>query len=163
MHVRTATPHDLPELTRLFDAYRVFYRQPSDPAAAEHFLRERFARGDSHLFVASAEPQADQRSARSERSERRKELAGFTQLYPSLSSVSMARIFVLNDLFVDPAARRSGVGRALLEAAHAFARGQGAVRVTLETAVDNRAAQALYESLGYVCDTAFQRYHLRFS
>ena len=90
-------------------------------------------------------------------------LSGFTQLYPSLSSVSMARIFVLNDLFVDPAQRRGGVGRALLETAHAFARGQGAVRVTLETAVDNTSAQALYESLGYVRDGAFHRYHLRFS
>ena len=162
MPVRSATPHDLPELTRLFDAYRVFYRQPSDPAAAERFLRERFARGDSELFVASTEPQTDQRSARSERSEQRQKLAGFTQLYPSLSSVSMARIYVLNDLYVDPAARRSGVGRTLLEAAHAFALEEGAVRVSLETAVDNHAAQALYESLGYVRDAAFHRYHLRF-
>ena len=145
--VREAAPGDLPELSRLFDAYRVFYRQPSDPAAAEHFLRERFARRDSHFFVA---PAGDG-------------LAGFTQLYPSLSSVSMARIFVLNDLFVDPAARRGGVGRALLEAAHAFASSQGAVRVSLETAVDNASAQRLYESLGYTRDSAFHRYHWRIS
>jgi ribosomal protein S18 acetylase RimI-like enzyme len=145
MEVRPATPADLPELSRLFDAYRVFYRQPSDPAAAERFLRERFARRDSHLFVAPAGAG----------------LAGFTQLYPSLSSVSMARIFVLNDLFVDAAARRGGVGRALLEAAHAFACSQGAVRVSLETAVDNTSAQRLYESVGYVRDAAFHRYHFR--
>jgi ribosomal protein S18 acetylase RimI-like enzyme len=147
VEVRAATPSDLHELSRLFDAYRVFYRQPSDPAAAERFLRERFARRDSHLFVA---PTGDR-------------LAGFTQLYPSLSSVSMARIFVLNDLYVDAAARRSGVGRALIEAAHAFARSQGAVRVSLETAVDNASAQRLYESLGYIRDAAFHRYHWRIS
>ena len=151
MQIRPAKPDDLTELTRLFDAYRVFYRQPSDLAAAERFLRERFTRGDSQVFVAGVEtgPRAS--------------LAGFTQLYPSLSSVSMARIFVLNDLFVDPPWRRSGVGRELLEAAHAFARRQGAVRVSLETAVDNAGAQALYESLGYQRDGAFHRYHLRFS
>jgi ribosomal protein S18 acetylase RimI-like enzyme len=147
VETRAATPSDLHELSRLFDAYRVFYRQPSDPAAAERFLRERFARRDSHLFVA---PTGDR-------------LAGFTQLYPSLSSVSMARIFVLNDLYVDAAARRSGVGRALIEAAHAFARSQGAVRVSLETAVDNASAQRLYESLGYIRDAAFHRYHWRIS
>jgi len=147
VQIRPASADDLPELTRLFDAYRVFYRQASDPTAAERFLRERFARRDSHVFAASTE----------------RGLAGFTQLYPSLSSVSMARIFVLNDLFVDPRWRRSGVGRTLLEAAHAFARGEGAVRVSLETAVDNAGAQALYEGLGYERDGAFHRYHLRFS
>jgi len=145
--IRAATPDDLPELTRLFDAYRVFYRSPSDLAAAERFLRERFARRDSHLFVAPAATG----------------LAGFTQLYPSFSSVSMARIYVLNDLFVDPAARRGGVGRALLEAAHDFARSQGAVRVSLETARDNATAQRLYEAVGYERDAAFYRYHWRIS
>ena len=144
--VRAATPEDLPELSRLFDAYRVFYRQASDPAAAERFLRERFARRDSELLVAAREAGG---------------LAGFTQLYPSLSSVSLARIFVLNDLYVDPDARRSGVGRALLEAAHAFARSRGAVRVSLETARDNAAAQRLYDALGYERDAAFYRYHWR--
>jgi ribosomal protein S18 acetylase RimI-like enzyme len=149
MQIRAARPEDLPELARLFDAYRVFYRAPSDLAAAERFLRDRFARGDSHLFVAL--------------SPREVKLAGFTQLYPSFSSVSMARIYVLNDLFVDPAARRGGVGRALLEAAHAFARSQGAVRVSLETAVDNATAQRLYEAVGYARDAAFYRYHWRIS
>lgn len=154
MSVRRATPADLPELTRLFDGYRVFYRQRSDADAAGRFLAERFAREDSVLFVAGTSAEAPASGAR---------LAGFTQLYPSLSSVSMARIYVLNDLFVDPAARRAGVGGELLEAAHAFARREGAVRVSLETALDNHAAQRLYERLGYVRDAEFHRYHLRFS
>jgi ribosomal protein S18 acetylase RimI-like enzyme len=75
----------------------------------------------------------------------------------------MARIFVLNDLYVDADVRRTGVGRALLEAAHDFARSQGAVRVSLETARDNAGAQRLYESLGYERDTAFHRYAWRVS
>jgi ribosomal protein S18 acetylase RimI-like enzyme len=149
--VREARSEDLPELARLFDAYRVFYGQASDPRAAEAFLRERFARRDSHLFVA---PEAAGRPSEGK-------LAGFVQLYPSWSSVSLARIYVLNDLFVDPALRRGGVGRALLDAAHAFAREQGAVRVALETAIDNTNAQRLYESIGYRRDGAFHRYHWR--
>jgi ribosomal protein S18 acetylase RimI-like enzyme len=146
MRTRPATQGDLAELTRLFDAYRVFYQQPSDPAAAQRFLRERFARGDSVVFVAPAATGG---------------LHGFTQLYPSLSSVSLARILVLNDLFVDAGARRSGVGRALIGAAHEFARNQGALRVSLETAHDNHTAQRLYEAIGYERDTRFLRYHWR--
>jgi len=146
MRVRSATPEDLPALARLFDAYRVFYQQPSDLDAATAFLREREAAGDSTVFVAEDEGGA---------------LLGFTQLYASLSSVSLARIYVLNDLYVAPAARRHGVAHALIEAAHAFARSRSAVRVSLETAHDNHGAQALYESLGYQRDTHFFRYHWR--
>lgn len=46
----------------------------------------------------------------------------FTQPHPTFSSVSMARTFVLNDLFVLPEARKSGVGRSLLGAAAHYAR-----------------------------------------
>jgi ribosomal protein S18 acetylase RimI-like enzyme len=148
MRVRSATPEDLPALARLFDAYRVFYQQPSDLDAATAFLREREEAGDSTVFVAEDE---DEKGA----------LLGFTQLYASLSSVSLARIYVLNDLYVAPAARRRGVAHALIGAAHAFARSRSAVRVSLETAHDNHGAQALYESLGYERDTHFFRYHWR--
>src|SRR5690554_7323702 len=55
---------------------------------------------------------------------------GFTQLYPTFSSVSMARTFVLNDLFVSPEARKSGVGRGLLSAAAHYAREVGAIRLS---------------------------------
>jgi ribosomal protein S18 acetylase RimI-like enzyme len=146
MRVRSARPEDLPALAGLFDAYRVFYQQPSDLDAATAFLREREEAGDSTVFVAEGEAEA---------------LVGFTQLYASLSSVSLARIYVLNDLYVAPSARRHGVARALIEAAHAFARSRSAVRVSLETAHDNHGAQALYESLGYERDTHFFRYHWR--
>lgn len=146
MRVRSARPEDLPALARLFDAYRMFYQQPTDLAAATAFLRQREEAGDSTVFVAEDAGRA---------------LVGFTQLYASLSSVSLARIYVLNDLYVDPAARRSGVARALIEAAHAFARSQSAVRVSLETAHDNHGAQRLYESLGYERDSHFFRYHWR--
>ena len=52
---------------------------------------------------------------------------GFTQFYPSFSSVSLARIFVLNDLFVHECARRKGVASKLLSAATEFAQVLGAV------------------------------------
>ena len=85
---------------------------------------------------------------------------GFTQLYPSFTSVRMARIFILNDLFVLPEARLHGAGKALLLAAQKYAAENGAIRLTLETATDNVTAQALYEADGWVRDSAFYTYTL---
>ncbi len=76
-------------------------------------------------------------------------LLGFTQLFPSFSSVRAVRVWVLNDLYVVREARRQGVARALLDAAAAFGRDSGAARLELETDHDNRTAQALYRHLGW--------------
>lgn len=144
--IRLAQDSDLEGLASLFDAYRSFYRQPSQLAAAKAFLRERFALQDSVLLLAvSAQGPA----------------IGFSQLFGSFSSVAMRRIFILNDLYVVPEGRRSGVARALLHAAQEHALGVGAVRLTLKTAVDNIAAQRLYESMGYQRDQAFYAYDLQ--
>jgi ribosomal protein S18 acetylase RimI-like enzyme len=89
--------------------------------------------------------------------------AGFTQLYPSFSSASAARIFILNDLFVVPAFRRMGAGAALLTAARAVGEAAGAVRLTLSTEVTNESAQALYEACGWTRQTDFHVYNLSLS
>ena len=85
---------------------------------------------------------------------------GFTQLYPSFSSVSTKRLWILNDLFVSDEARRFGVARALMEKARIFAIETDAKGLILETALDNEPAQALYESLGYTRDDEYYRYLL---
>ena len=143
--IRRASSGDLDAIVPLFDAYRQFYRQPGDAALARRFLRDRFERGDSVVFVAERNGG---------------DALGFAQLYPTLSSVSAARIFVLNDLFVRPEARRYGVGAQLLSAAAAFGEAAGAVRLTLSTEVTNAAAQALYERNGWKRQTDFYVYEL---
>jgi ribosomal protein S18 acetylase RimI-like enzyme len=143
VRVRPASAADLDALAPLFDGYRQFYAQPPDLARARAFLAERLARADSAILVAAAGDGA---------------LLGFTQLYPSFSSVGTARIWILNDLFVAPAARGSGAGVALLEAAKAHARASGAVRLTLSTAHDNARAQAVYARNGWQRDTRFWNY-----
>jgi GNAT superfamily N-acetyltransferase len=65
---------------------------------------------------------------------------GFAQLYPSFSSGSLARIFILNDLFVSPEARRCGAGIGLLQAAVDYGRRVGALRLVLSTEVSNATA-----------------------
>jgi len=132
----------LDELTPLFDGYRVFYSQASDPDAARQFLSERLYSEDSIIFLAR------DTSGRA---------LGFTQLYPSFSSVSMQRIYILNDLFVSESARGMGVGAALLKHAQQFARKEGCKGLTLETAIDN-PAQKLYKRLGWVLDSEVNHY-----
>ena len=138
--VRSAGRDDLPALAALFDGYRVFYGQPSDPVRAGAFLRERLERGDSHLLLAE-----DARGG----------ALGFVQLYPSFTSVGTARIEILKALSVRGGARGAGVARALPRQAGEDARSRGAVKLVLSTAVDNAPAQALYAGEGWVRDTGF--------
>ena len=146
--VRQATVADVDFLAPLFDGYRQFYGKPSDEALARAFLLERFQHQQSVLFMAHSSSG---------------EAIGFTQLYPSFSSVLAARTFILGDLFVVPEARGGGVGRRLLEAASEYGRSVGAARLTLSTAVENEAAQALYADHGWVRDTRFLVFHLALS
>ena len=142
IEIRRAGPADVDALAVLFDAYRQFYEQPSNVAAARAFLAERLQRGESVIFVAAGD-----------------QLLGFTQLYPSFSSVSLRRMWILNDLFVRPVGRRSGIARRLLERARDWATETGAKGLALATAPDNEAARALYESCGWRAD-GFQHYEL---
>ena len=146
--VRRATLADLDLIVPLFDAYRQFYEQTPDPALAREFLRERLEREQSVIFLAVREDGS---------------AAGFTQIYPSFSSAKAQRIFILNDLFVDPSARRRGVGQRLLQEAAEFGRSAGAIRLTLSTAHTNSTAQSLYEAQGWRRDEIFRSYHLALS
>ena len=131
--IHTAIPEDAALIAPLFDAYRQFYGQPSDVAAARDWLRSRLRFGESKVLLAR----------------RNGEPAGFVQLYPMFSSVRLARTWTLNDLFVLPATRRQGIARSLLDAAAAFAREDGAAGIQLETARDNAAARATYRDAGW--------------
>ncbi len=144
--VRAAVPADLEALVPLFDAYRVFYHGASDPEAARRFLGTRLAAGDSRIFLAERDGTA----------------IGFTQLYPSFSSLSMRRLWILNDLYVAPEARRAGTGKDLMAAAEGFARADGAKGLALATQIGNGAAQRLYAKMGYRRDEDFFHYTFTF-
>lgn len=140
-----AEPHQAELVAPLFDRYRQFYGQPSHPEQAYEFVQQRLSRAESVILLAIDPNRA---------------AVGFTQLYPSFSSVALRRIWILNDLFVLPEARHQGVALALLDAAQAVAIETQAKRLILTTAVTNQPAQALYEKAGYVRDTAFHHYQL---
>lgn len=146
--IRRATAADADVLAPLFDAYRRFYGRGGDLPLARRFLAERLAAGESVVFLALTGDGPGPAAC------------GFAQLYPLFSSLSCRPVWILSDLYVDPAARRTGVGRRLMETAHAFAREQGAAAVELDTAHTNSAAQALYEDMGYRRDLEFRHYVL---
>ncbi|NJN89789.1 MAG: GNAT family N-acetyltransferase [Leptolyngbyaceae cyanobacterium SL_5_14] len=145
MEVFQARLEHLEAVSQLFDQYRVFYSSPSDLETARRFLQDRFHKGDSIIFVASNNGH----------------IVGFTQLYPSFSSVSMKRVWILNDLFVEQACRKQGVAKLLLSTAEDFVRQTGAIRISLATQTSNIVAQSLYESLGYCKDEEFHHYSLK--
>ncbi len=123
----------------LFDSYRVFYKQKSDIEAAKNFLHERFKNNESVIYLAMKEEKA----------------IGFTQLYPLFSSVSMQRMFILNDLYVDSSCRNEGVGEALINKAKELCIGLKYKGLGLQTGKDN-PAQKLYERLGFEIDPDLQ-------
>jgi len=141
--IRRATVEDLDAVAALFDGYRQFYEQPADLDGARRFIHARLQANDSVLLVA----------------ERDRQLVGLGQLYPSFSSLSMNRIWILNDLFVAREHRRGGVGGALMSAAEGVARQSGAKGLVLSTKRTNAPAKALYEAHGWKLDVAFDHYH----
>jgi ribosomal protein S18 acetylase RimI-like enzyme len=144
MEVTLADSTRVLEIARLFDEYRNFYQKESNIEGALAFLKARFKNKDSVIFTANDDSR----------------MAGFAQLYPSFSSVSMKRIWILNDLFVREPYRRKNVARQLMSAAKNHATATNAVRLVIATQVSNFPAQRLYESLGYVKDEEFFNYAL---
>lgn len=146
--VRRFAAGDLDAVARLFDAYRQFNGKPPALAEGRAFLQRRLDAGEATVFVAETDEAA---------------VAGFTLLYATYSSVSLGRVFIVNDLFVDPAFRRLGLGSALLQAAAEHACRCGAVRLSASTAIGNVATQVLNERNGFVRDQSYFVYHRRTS
>jgi ribosomal protein S18 acetylase RimI-like enzyme len=145
MPIQAATAADLDELAALFAGYLTFYEVAKPLTAVRDFLAARLRCGDSTLLLA----RDDQGVA-----------CGFVQLYPFYSSLALEPAWLLSDLYVSEAARRQGVGEALMNAARAHAEASGACGLQLETAKSNLPGQALYERLGYIRDQAFYTYWL---
>lgn len=145
MEIYQATMKDLDGVSNLFNLYRMFYEQISDVEGAKTYIKNRIENKESVIFVAKDKG----------------EYLGFTQLYPTFSSISMKKAWILNDLYVDESARKQGVGEVLLDSVKVFAVETGAVSISLSTAPDNFSAQRLYERKGYLRDTQFYQYELK--
>ena len=141
---RRASITDINTIAPLFDAYRQFYEQEANFEFAKKFISARLNNNESIIFIVEDETQ---------------NALGFCQIYPSFCSVIATPIYTLSDLFVSPEARKSGLGKMLLEHAREHAQANGIPRMDLTTAKTNLNAQSLYESLGWVRDEIFYAYN----
>ena len=104
--VRRAGPADIEALLPLVRAYRVFYEQPPDDMGERRFIHKHLRDDSSAIFFALCEER----------------VVGFIQLFESWSTVRLAPVLILEDLFVDEAFRERGIARQLIDAALVFAR-----------------------------------------
>jgi len=125
---------DLSELLPLMRGYCDFYEvAPTD----DELLKL------SRALIAEPEREGVQLLARDDR-----RAVGFATIFWSWATTSAGRIGVMNDLFVAPEARGSGVAEALIEACRAECASRGAGKLTWQTAPDNAAAIKLYDRVG---------------
>lgn len=134
MIIREAKVEDLNQISDLFDAYRVFYRKESDVEGAKNFLSARLNQNDSEIFVCEI---------------KQNKLAGFVQLYPLFSSTRMKKLWLLNDLFVDPEFRGKGISVKLIDRAKILVKESGACAMFLETGKSNMIGNNLYPRAGF--------------
>ncbi|HLD66606.1 MAG TPA: GNAT family N-acetyltransferase [Pseudomonas sp.] len=146
MRIVQATLEHLDLLTPLFVIYREFYGERAFPDSSRKFLETRLRRKESVIYLALADDED--------------RLMGFCQLYPSYSSLSLKRVWILNDIYVAEDARRQLVADRLLQTAKKMAKETQAVRMRVATSRDNDVAQKVYESIGFVEDEQFKNYVL---
>ena len=129
---RRATVADAAVIGRLLHDFNTEY---DDPTPGPDRLAERIRRlldgGDTAVLLAGAGPD------------------GLAVLRFRLALWSEALECYLAELYVVPAARGRGLGRALMNAAMDLACDEGADYMDLGTAETDVAARALYESLGF--------------
>jgi GNAT superfamily N-acetyltransferase len=134
---------DLESLAPLFDAYRVFYKQDSNIEAAIYFLKDRILRNESEIFTAYNLSGI---------------AVGFVQLYPIFSSTRMKRLWLLNDLYVDPKYRGQGISKQLIARCKQLCYDTHACGLLLETAKSNVIGNQLYPSTGFILDNDHHYY-----
>ena len=130
--IRRASEADAAMIGRLLYDFNTEYDEPAPEAGqiAER-MRELMAGGDTEVLLGGAGPD------------------GLAVLRFRSSIWSQALECYLAELYVVPARRGRGLGRALMNAAIAFARENGADYMDLGTAETDVAARRLYESLGF--------------
>ncbi|SQG00610.1 acetyltransferase [Paucimonas lemoignei] len=147
MRIIKATLEHLDLLAPLFVKYREFYGELPYPDSSRDFLEKRLSRDESVIYLAM--PVDDD-----------KKLLGFCQLYPSYSSLSLKRVWILNDIYVAEDARRQLVADHLMRTAKKMAKETQAVRMRVSTSSNNEVAHKVYESIGFREDTQFKNYVL---
>ncbi len=133
MTIERVTEAELAELLPLMRAYCDFYEvAPSDEALLSL----------SRALIADPEHDGVQLLAHEGHA------VGFATIFWTWATTSAERIGVMNDLYVAPEARGTGVAEALIEACRAECAVRGAGKLAWQTAPDNAAAMKVYDRVG---------------
>jgi ribosomal protein S18 acetylase RimI-like enzyme len=130
--IRLATSEDTDAVASLLIAFRNWWGRDEPSDESFHESVRRLLADPNTEYLLGGDP-----------------AAGVCQLRYRYGVWLAAEDCLLEDLYVTDAARGSGLGRALTEAALARARRRGCGRVELDVNEANPAALALYESLGF--------------
>ncbi len=144
--IRPIAEVEFEQVLPLIADYQVFYKAEPDEERNRSYFR-RFLGPSEHGTLLGAWDD--------------EEMVGFTCLYFTGSSISAKDIVLLSDLLVRPSHRGRRIGAALIEAALDIARERGAAHVEWLTAIDNRTAQRLYESIPGVERSSWFGYEVR--
>lgn len=132
IEIRKAGPDDAAEVARLLHDFNAeFEEQTPDAATLAERLRPLLADGEVQVLLAGDGPDG---------------LALF-RLRPAIWAAGLE--CYLQELYVIPALRGKGIGRALLTATIEAARAAGAAGVDLNTGETDTEARGLYESMGF--------------
>jgi ribosomal protein S18 acetylase RimI-like enzyme len=135
MHIAAVGEPDLVELLPLMRAYCDFYgAAPSDAALLDL----------ARALLADPECEGFQVIARDDEGR----AVGFATVYWSWSTLAAARSAIMNDLFVLPDARGTGVAEALVDECRVRSGRRGAASMSWQTRKDNARAQRVYERIG---------------
>ena len=134
MTIERVAEADLEALLPLMRAYCDFYEvSPSDDALLAM----------SRALIADPEREGVQLLARDE-----SRALGFATIFWSWATTSAERIGVMNDLYVAPEGRGTGLAEALIEACRVECAARGAGTLTWQTAPDNERAMKVYDRVG---------------
>ena len=134
MRIDVVREGDIDDLLPLMRAYSEFYEVPPDDARLLGVARMLIDQPQEGVqFIARDDDGAP---------------LGFATVYMTWETLDAGRLAVMNDLYVDAAARGQGAGAALIEECRRYAAQRGAGKLAWQTAPDNVVAQRLYERVG---------------
>jgi len=137
--IRNPTADDFSEWQALWQAYLVFY-QTKLPTENTTILWQRIL-DPQHRFKCLLAVESQDHSQDLGR------IAGLVHFFPHEDTWEVHPVCYLQDLFVSPDLRRTGYGRALIEAVVAEAKRRGWASVYWLTKHDNATARKLYDAL----------------
>jgi GNAT superfamily N-acetyltransferase len=140
--VRQASILDLSRIVPVFDSYREYFRQERNPVEVERFLFDKFEHLESVILIA----------------EHKDEVIGFAQLYPIFSSLTLQRVWLLNDFFICEDFRNKGVGKKLFNKVKEFTLLTKSKGIELSVEHINEKAWNFWEKQGFIINEEFRYY-----